>query len=227
VTNSYKSSLKFQIIKQNDTFRQINNLSSNEVVLLTYSNDSYYLNAPHEIKDETGKLEDKPMNFQHWRNDKEIDFNGWYIVEHDEASNDVQLRHFNTGRYVTILNKGGDIFDKAILGQKAMSNSAGSNKFIFEPINSNDSKVSNYDKTVVFKIKSKSSANSKEEGYIRIADHNDRDGLAGFSNVEEKSGNFEPNLNSTFKRNVSKKSFLQQNQNLEGSDSLPLVVKER
>lgn len=109
MTQSYKSPINYDSVRESDTFDEVEDVQSSEVVLLTYANDGYYLNVPHVINDK-GKYEEKNIVFETWQDYKDIDFNGWFMIEYDDETKKIHLKHFNTGKYMAIEN-GDDIFN--------------------------------------------------------------------------------------------------------------------
>ena len=182
MTQSYKSPISYNRIRESNTFDEYENLGSNEVVLLAYSNDSYYLNVPQVLDRTTGVLREQNILFQNWEDSKNIDFNGWFIVQYDDETNKVYLKHFNTGKYVTIIN-GSGINDEATLQIEKSKYS----EVIFEPVNSEDKNVENYTSEVVFKIKPSSIRLDEKENYIRIADDDDIRKIRGDGTRPEKA----------------------------------------
>ena len=174
MTQSYKSPISYNRIKESNTFDELKNVSSNEVVLLTYSNDSYYLNVPQVLDQTTGALKEQNILFQNWEDSKDIDFNGWFMIEYDDETHKVYLKHFNTGKYVTIIN-GSGINDEATLQVEKSQYS----EVIFEPVNSDESNVENYTSEVVFKIRPSSTRLDDKENYLRIADEDDISQIRG------------------------------------------------
>lgn len=64
-------------------------------MLITYSNDNYYLNVKMEFDEKKGYTF-KNVEWKHWNDLKDIDFNGWWKVENDVTNDRVCLRHYNT-----------------------------------------------------------------------------------------------------------------------------------
>jgi len=92
-----------------DTFDEQTRVENNQVVLLTYANDNYYLNAPMSLveDDETKEYvwKNSAIHFESYNDIQDVDFNGYWVLEVQQDSKDhsnVMLRHFNTGKYLML-----------------------------------------------------------------------------------------------------------------------------
>lgn len=175
MTQSYSTPITYNLIRESDTFDEIEDVQSSEVVLLTYANDTFYLNVPHSLDKESGEYEEQNLIFQNWQDYKDVDFNGWFMVEYDEDNNKVRLKHFNTGKYMIIEN-GEDIGDD----YAALSEERGpESEIIFEPINTDTKNIIHYTTDTVFKIRAYSMGENQEKNYLRFANEEDLKQLSG------------------------------------------------
>ena len=176
MTQSYKSALKYDLVRESDTFDEIEDVQSSEVVLLTYANDAYYLNVPDPeaiVEGEEHDVTDQHILFEGWQDYKDIDFNGWFMLEFDDETQKVHLKHFNTGKYM-IINNGDDIFqDYAGLSEERSPNS----EVVFEPVNTENENVMGYTTNTIFKIRAYSVGADAEKNYLRFATPEDSEKL--------------------------------------------------
>ena len=71
-------------------------------MLLTFANDNYFLNVLQkedinemEEEEEKNEIMSSEIVFEQWTDLKEIDFNGWWIVEEEnEDQNTISIKHF-------------------------------------------------------------------------------------------------------------------------------------
>ena len=99
MTQSYKTPLYYDLVRESGTFDEIEDVQTSEVVLIAYANEDYYLNVPHRFDPDSGQYVEENIAFV---NNK--DFNAWFMIEYDEDQEIVHLKHFNTGKYVSIEN---------------------------------------------------------------------------------------------------------------------------
>lgn len=70
LTQSYKTPLMYRLIRESNTFMEDKKVISSKIAMLTYSNDSYYLNVPQKLDENTKKLMDEGLSFQNERSNK-------------------------------------------------------------------------------------------------------------------------------------------------------------
>jgi hypothetical protein len=190
MTQSYKTPISYDLVRESETFDEIEDVQSSEVVLLTYANDNFYLNVPHKLNKETGDYNEGNILFQKWQNNKDIDFNGWFMIEYDEDNNQVHLKHFNSNKYVTIVN-GEDDDDHARLEVERDEDS----QVIFEPINTTNNNVMDYTTHTVFKVRAFQTGQDNEDNYLRF--NNNEDDTNYQSNKNDKQQIFNDDSNET------------------------------
>ena len=178
MTESYKTPVSFDIIRDSDTFEEVVDVQSNEVVLITYANGDLYLNLPKN--DKKNDNEDENLVFQPWYDYRDIDLNGWFTIEYDQESDKIHLKHFNTGKYLTVFNKVG-IKDIVTLKDEKSENS----QLVFDPVDSEEPDIMTYTYDTVFKIKSSPGEADKSESFVRVADENDVKELAGVEDEDD------------------------------------------
>lgn len=187
MTQSYKTPISYDLVRESETFDEIEDVQSSEVVLLTYANDNFYLNVPHKLNKEDGSYVEGNILFQKWQDNKDIDFNGWFMIEYDEDDNEVHLKHFNSGKYVTIFNGEGD--DDYAQLQDARDDGS---KIIFEPINTTNRNVLTYTPETVFKVRAFDTGEDNEHNYLRFYSEED---TSSQGNKDDKAKIFSNNSN--------------------------------
>lgn len=187
-----KTPISFDIIKESETFNEVVDVHSNEVVLIAYANGSLYLNVPSESKSKKKNVDNSELNeediklaFEPWYDYRDIDLNGWFTIEYDMESDKVHLKHFNTGKYLTVFNKIG-IDDIVTLRDEKSENS----QLVFEPVDSYEPDIMAYTTDTVFKIMSTPGEAIASECYIRVADEEDKKKLSK-SNENDENAEFE------------------------------------
>jgi hypothetical protein len=193
MTQSYMTPLTYDLIRESDTFDEVEDVQSSEVVLLSYANDNFYLDVPHKSDKETGEYLEQNLTFKNWKDYQDVDFNGWFMVEasgEDENGNKrVHLKHFNTGKYMTIINGEGVEGDYAVLKDQHTKES----EMIFEPVNMEQKDVLYYTTETVFKIRASHVGNDMEKNYLRFANEDDIKTITG----DNKQKIFEESSNET------------------------------
>jgi hypothetical protein len=192
MTQSYSTPITYDLVRESDTFDEVEDVQSSEVVLLTYANDNFYLDVPHKIDKISGEYKEQNLIFQHWRDYQDVDFNGWFMVEYTSGEEGkekkVYLKHFNSGKYMTIIN-GDDTNDYAILKEERTLEA----EMVFEPVNSIQQEVQYYTTHTVFKIRASTVGDDQEKNYLRFANEYDRKKIAG----DNKQNIFDGSSNET------------------------------
>ena len=176
MTESEKTPISVNIVKESDTFDEVVDVQNSELVAVTYANSDLYLNYP---SDDTNDLEQN-LVFEKFYDYTDIDINGWFSLEYDVESEKVYLKHFNTGKFVTIYNKIG-IRDRVVLTDEKTDNS----QLIFDTVDSENTEVIKYTFDTVFKIMSNPGEAKESESFVRVADEGDKKELSNTNLYDE------------------------------------------
>ena len=170
LTESYKMPMTITVVREPEENKSVRTISRTDVVLISFANDNFYLNIPQKLNSSTGKYEEKEAEFQRWQDSKNIDFNGWWQPDILDDSSKVQLRHFNSGRYLKLSdNPGSDYpFDLTDKSEEAET-------FELVSINSDVKDVNNFTENEIFKMKIYESSHLMLGNYLSIESRSDSD----------------------------------------------------
>ena len=170
LTESYKIPMTINVIREPEENQSKRTIARTDVVLISFANDNFYLNIPQKLNSSTGKYEEKEAEFQRWQDFKNIDFNGWWQPDLLEDSAKVQLRHFNSGKYLKLSNAPGSEypFDLTDKSEEAET-------FEFLSINSDEKDISNFTENEIFKIRIEGANALMLNNYLSIESRSDSD----------------------------------------------------
>lgn len=170
LTESYKMPMTITVVREPEENKSVRTISRTDVVLISFANDNFYLNIPQKLNSSTGKYEEKEAEFQRWQDSKNIDFNGWWQPDILDDSSKVQLRHFNSGRYLKLSdNPGSDYpFDLTDKSEEAET-------FELVSINSEMKDVNNFTENEIFKMKIDGATHLLLGNYLSIESRSDSD----------------------------------------------------
>ena len=171
MTQSYSTPLYYSLVRESDTFNEVEDVQTSEVVLVAYANEDYYLNVPHTFDPKDGEYHEENLSFQNTK-----DYNAWFMVEYNEEKEIVHLKHFNTGKYVSIEN-GDGVEDIARLVEEKNEEDVEESSIVFEPINSDNTNVTRFTNEIVFKIRASNRGTDDEDNYIRFANEEDKEAV--------------------------------------------------
>ena len=171
MTQSYSTPLYYNLVRESDTFNEVEDVQTSEIVLVAYSNEDYYLNVPHTFDPKDGEYHEENLSFQNTK-----DYNAWFMVEYNEEKEIVHLKHFNTGKYVSIEN-GNGMHDLARLVEEKYEENVEESSIVFEPINSDNTNVTLFTNETVFKIRASDKGIDDEDNYLRFANEEDKEAV--------------------------------------------------
>ena len=204
LTESYKIPMTINVIREPEENKSERTIARTDVVLISFANDNFYLNIPQKLNSSTGKYEEKEAEFQRWQDFKNIDFNGWWQPDILEDSTKIQLRHFNSGKYLKLSNAPGSEypFDLTDKSEEAET-------FELLSINSDEKDVSNFTENEIFKIRIEGANALSLNNYLSIESRSDSDYMfyedANFDKKKSRiSQPSKTNLVDTFKMIIPK-----------------------
>jgi hypothetical protein len=172
MTESYKTPLTFNVIREANEVKEVRTVGRTDVVLLAFANDNFYLNVERELNKESD-FEDRVIEFQRWQDSKSIDFNGWWQILVQDDPTKAIFRNYNSGRYLAIAEE----VEYGHPPMKLVGDEEKATVFQFTSINTIEKDIVNFSDFNIFKISIQNSENPQIKDYIWIESSQDSDTL--------------------------------------------------